>query len=449
MQPSTPRFAAAVLSDHAIVTYFEIWQPNATSPIFSSRTAPKSQCALIDGNVTLSKDQDTRGQCSITLVSPDNSLIPSTNNAPLTPWGNEIRIWSGIQYNDGTTEYIPMGCYRIYQVQITEQQGAIQIIVSGYDRSHNIALNVTQIAWPDTASSTYLGDTTVFPNGAPWPAMIQFVLTNFWNPIQFSGTWEEWVLQENDQTDTVIVLGVAQPAVFSQGTNMWTQMRQYAQAAGCDMVFTRQGVCDFYPDPIIAFFDATTVPTPVTSFVEGENAQFDQLQRTLSDATAFNRVIVNGSGTVLGENLTSFVFYNDGLQAPGIFADDNDPTSPTYIGVVDQNISSSTYGQVLQPSNYGVVTNVVSSNLLVSQNQVNNFATLTIRQNVGSRENLVINSMLTDPRLEVDDVVSVTRTVDGVVNVVYIIESITIPLSMKSAMQMTVREKRNLVASST
>lgn len=444
MMPSTARFAATVNSNHAIITYFEIWAPNGSAPLFSSQTAARSQCAIIDGNITFSKDQDTRGQSSLTLVSPDNSLIPTTNTAPLTPWGNEMRIWSGIQYTDGTQEWIPMGMYRINQVQITEQGGAIQIVVGGYDRSHNIALNVTQIGWPDQNANLYLGNLTTFPNGAPWPAMIQYVLSNCWAPVQFTGTYQSWVTQENDQADTVIVLGVAQPAVFSQGTNMWTQMRQYAQAAGCDLVFNRYGVCAFYADPIIAFMDANTTPIPVASFIEGAGANFDQLQRTLSDSTAFNRVIVNGSGQILGEPLTSFVFFNAGNPAPGIFADDNDPNSPTYIGVVDTNVASVTYGQVLTPSNYGIVSNIVSSNLLVSQTQVNNFATLTIRQNVGSRENLVLNSTLTDPRLEVDDIIEVTREIDGLVNVVYIIESITIPLSMKTAMQMTVREKRNL-----
>jgi hypothetical protein len=442
----SPRFASAVIADHDIVTYFEIWKPGVTNgPAYTSVDNGDS-CVIIDGNITLTKGQDQRGQCSLTLATPDGSLVPTTGTSPLTPWGNEIRIFSGLSYPDGTTEYVPMGCYRINQVEIIEANGAIQITVNGYDRSRNVSRNVVQYLWPSgSLQATYISLTAAGP--LTWPQMIQTALQDRWSNITFNDTWQNWIAQENNQVDTVFLANGALPGPFSEGSDIWDEMRQYAQAAGCDMWFDRVGECVLKSDPVLTFFSALP-PSPVVTFVEGVNAQFDQLQRNLDDATAFNRVVIYGAGDILGVSLSSYVYFGSidattGVST-GILADDNDPNSPTYIGTVDMNPANLTYGQVISPGPYGVVSNIVTNNLLTSQNQVNNFATLTIRQNIGSGENVIINSMLTDPRIEVDDCVTVTRDRDGLIDVAYLVQSVTIPLSMKSAMQMTLREKRNL-----
>lgn len=443
------RFAAAMAQGHTIVSRFEIWQPGASTALYVSPTtladADYMSGVIIDGSITLTKNSDQRGQCNVVIASPDSSLIPTVTTAPLTPWGNEIRIFSGVQYADGTTEYVSMGYYRINEVQATEQQGAVQITVNGYDRSRNVSRNVVQVYWPDAQTQANLfGETSSFiGNQVSWPAMIQYVLSAFWPYMTYNDTAANWFLAVNDQQNCVVPAG--SPPNFSEGTDMFDQMRQFAQAAGCDLFIDRAtGRCTFYADPVMSFFNATP-PSPVVSWVEGAGCQFDQLQRNLNDQTAYNRVIVYGSGDIVGQisPLSSLVQYFGGAVSPGVLADDDDPNSPTWIGVVDTNPGSLTYGQVIGPSGYGVVSNVVTSNLLVSQAQVNSFAQLTLRQNIGSQEQLVINSGLTDPRVDVDDCVQVTREKDGV-NTLYLVESLTIPLTMKEAMQMTLREHRNL-----
>lgn len=453
---TSARFNAAMAQDHDIVSYFELWAPNNGGMLFSSQMSPTSG-AILDGNVTLTKDQDARGQCSVTIVSEDLSLIPTTNTAPLTPWGNEIRIFSGVAFPDGTSEYVSMGYYRMSEVQINEQQGAVQLVVSGYDRSRNISRNVVQISWPDATAQAYFVANTTFP-GNSWAAMIQQALTDRWPFIVYDANVTTWAGRINDPTASIFIYP-ALPGPFSEGTDMWDQMRQYAQAAGCDLWFDRYGTCQFQTDPALQFFLASFTPNPVALWVEGSTCNFDQLQRSLNDANVYNRAVVYGAGNILGLTLTSLVSYfspaaqaanyvvgqNGQLVSAGVLADDNDPASPTFIGQVDTNPQSLNYGKVTGPSGFGVVTHIVNNNLLVSQTQVNNFAVLTLHLDIGASENVTFNSMLTDPRIEVDDCVMVDRTKAGITNNYYLVETLTIPLTMKEAMQATLREKRNLV----
>lgn len=449
-QPLSAAFASALTRDHAVVTRFEIWNPNQPSaaiylsPTTTLNAPDRLSGVVLDGNCTYTKDSDQRSQCTITIASPDGSLIPTETTSPLTPWGNEIRIYSGVGYANGTTEVCSMGYFRINSVQVTEENGAIQIQVTGYDRSRNISRNVVQVYWPDalTQANLFQETTTSVGVNVPWTTMIQYVISQFWPYATFNDTAADWFLQVSDQTNCVVPAG--SPPNFSEGTDMFDQMRQFAQAAACDLFANRVGVFTFYRDPVLSFFTSTP-PTPVVTWIEGSGAQFDQLQRNLNDQTAYNRVVVYGSGDIVGQisPLSSLVQYFGGAASPGVLADDNDVNSPTYIGTVDTNPGSTTYGNVTGPSSYGVVPNIVTNNLLVSQNQVNAFAQWTLRTNIGSQEQLVLNSGLTDPRIEVDDCVQVTRIKDGV-NTLYLVESLTIPLTSTQPMQMTLREHRNL-----
>ena len=450
--PLSARFAAAMSADHAIISRFEIWSPSQTSgPIYTSpylggpSTSDYNSGVIVDGTVSFAKSSNQRGQCQVTIASPDGSLIPTSNSSLLTPWGNEIKLFSGVAFSDGTAEFVPMGAYRINQVQVTEQRGAPQMVVNGYDRSRNVSRNVVQVYWPDAVAAAQLFQETASSVGVnvPWPTMIQYVLSQYYSAATFNDSAANWFLQVNDQNNCVVPAGA--PPNFSEGTDLFGQMRQFAQAAGCDLFVDRvSGSFTFYRDPIFTFFSPQP-PSPVVTWSEGSQAEFDQLQRTLTDATAFNRVIVYGAGNIVGQisPLSSLVQYFGGAVSPGVLADDNDPQSPTYIGSVDNNPANTTYGNVVAPSAYGVVPNIVTNNLLVSQAQVNSFAQLTLRQNIGSQEAVTINSALTDPRVDVDDCVGVVRTRDGV-NTLYLVDTLTIPLTTKAAMQVTLREHRSL-----
>lgn len=443
-QPLSSAFQTAMTTSHNIVSRFEIWAPGGTTPLYSS-TPHATSAAIIDGSVTFAKQADQRGQCAVTIISPDGTLIPTSNSSVLTPWGNEIRIFSGVQYSNGSTEYVPMGAYRINQVQVTEQQGAVQMAVNGFDRSRNVSRNVVQVYWPDAITQTNLfGETpTLIGINATWPAMIQYVLAQFYANAQFSGSVSQWNTYVNDSANCIVPAG--SPPNFSEGTDMFDQMRQFAQAGGCDLFANRFGAFDFYQDPIMTFFSKSYTPVPVITWAEGSQATFQQIQRSLTDAGAYNRVVVYGSGSILGQiaPLSSLIQYFGGQVSPGVFADDNDLSSPTYIGQVDTNPGNLTYGNVISPSPYGVVPNIVTNNLLVSQAQVNDFAQLTLRKGIGAQEQVTVNSALTDPRLEVDDVIMLKRARIGV-DTYYLVDSLTIPLTQKSAMQLSIREKRNL-----
>jgi hypothetical protein len=481
------RFAAALLYSHNVAIKMEIWQSGATAPSFTlvqvddmfSTTAP---LVLVDGSVTYDKTSDQRGQCTVTVVSPDGSMVPKLPTDLITPWGNEIRLYRGIYYPpqnvfvpsspntipailnqsgivipsfvdgiweagelvngglriegsltydgvvsvvDDYSEYVPLGVFRMSKVEIDDQSGVPKMTITGYDRSRNVSRNVVQYYWPDFNTQSLILN-------QPWANMIQVALSDRWSPIQFDGTVTEWTALQNDPTNQTIPNFLQS---FSEGSDLFDQMRQYAQAAGCDLSMTRQGICSLYKDPNFVNMQSGSGP-PVATFVEGATATFEEAKRTLDDSVAYNQVIVYGAGDILGVPL--FTYPPNGTPAV-----DNDENSPTYIGV--PTLDSSGNYSYSGGSAYGVVTHIVNNNLLTTIEMCQNFASLQLAIDIGSQEAVDLPASAVNPCIDVDDLVAVQRTRIGIsASVGYVVSNTQIPLMATAKQTMSVREKRNL-----
>jgi hypothetical protein len=448
--PST-RFPAALQYSHDPVIKLEVWTPTSDGPVYSTDT-PGNTLRIISGTVTLDKSQAQRSQLSVQLVDPTGTMVPKTNTDLLTPWGNEIRAYRGIRYSDGTVEYVLLGTFRISKNQITESQGVPTMSITGYDRSRNISRNVPFVYWPpsfpESIQKAILGKS--FAN------LIRVICSDRWPPCQFDDTVERWEALQNDpphEENGILVGGVVPDGTnfngvgmqaFSEGTDMWAQARQYAQAVGCDLFFTRDGVCKFYRDPSFNAMSAHVTPIPVWSFVEGETAMFDQVTRTLDDSAAYNAVLVYGEGSTQAGTLTS----TTGPVGTAWPVVDNDPTSPTYYGPGGGSDFSEGDNPLAQPAPsigpYGSVPHIVTNNLLVSNTMVNDFAKLQLIIDLGSQTSCSIPSVAVNPAIEVDDIIEVQRQRLGLPPTLFIVSAHTIPLTPAQQGQLTLRQRRAL-----
>ena len=440
------KFANALTTSFNMACKIEVWQPTGTTPIFSSvlPTVPSNALDLyiLDGSVTYDKTQDCRSQCSLKLVTPAGTYIPRSPFDIFTPWGNEIHVFWGLTYEDGTQEFVLMGKFRIGQVAIDESQGAPIISLTGYDRSRNISRNVILSYWP-----TQLIQQLELVGGLSFSALIQLMCSDRWPAVQFNDDagsavppYTGWNSIQNDPWNEPnlsgggVVMGTSGNTAgfqsFSQGTDLWAQSRQYAQACGCDLFFSRDGICTFRRDPNFVAF-STLTSSPVVSYVEGATAMFDKVSRVLDDSAAYNGVLVYGEGTSLATGALISQYPPGTVGTPGVFlpAVDDDPTSATYW-----------YGP------YGQVPQIITNNLLVSQAQCDDYALYMLINSLGAQEAVKVPSSAVNPCIDVDDVIQIQRTRIGIPDLqgLYIATTITTPLTSKGQQSLTVRQKKSL-----
>jgi hypothetical protein len=461
------RFKAALASSHLYAVKMEIWDTGGciyTIETLEDQDDAPNIARIVDGSITQDKRSDIRQQCSVKIIDPSGKLIPQGNEGDLTPWGNEIRLYIGIAYPEPgatlsnnqpvtegavygggdygtdsyggdpvniptltgtiglTTEYVQMGVFRISKVAINETKGAPTLTVTGYDRSRNVSRNVVQLYWPTNGEYQALENQS-FAFG------IQHMIKDRYPAAVCDASIATWTSYQNDQTAIFPKI----PQTQTQGTDLWSIAKQYAQAVGCDLFVNRQGVFQMYRDPSFANTSGPYSPAPVAAFTEGVNATFQEIERDLDDSVAYNMVIVFGEGTTLEGSFAS---------VPAV---DSDPLSPTYFGPAPtQTIALG--NQILSVGRYGCVPNIVTSNVLVTQAQIDDYAQLLLRIAIGNQQAVQIPSLACNPCLDVDDLITVTRLRDGVANndITYIIDSVTFPLSPTGTMQFKLREKRNL-----
>lgn len=87
------------------------------------------------GSVTVDVTQQVRRTLALTIADP--TLNPTTAQALLAPFGVELAVAWGIRYPNGTTDYVPVGVFRVDSTTITQsgQSGATGVAVVGTDRS--------------------------------------------------------------------------------------------------------------------------------------------------------------------------------------------------------------------------------------------------------------------------------------------------------------------------
>jgi hypothetical protein len=333
MYPTTTKFKAAILLNHKVVVYAEVWN---------------SERKLIDlnidtGKVSVTANNNIRRTCEIHLTTDrtTTNLVPATGFDSLAPFGNQLKLFRGIEYDDGTTESIPLGVFVMTEVKVTDRNEGVDMVIRGEDKSIIVSRNKWTSAYQMTNGTLEASLTALLQNRYP-DIKIDFPITNV--------------------TVNQIVLG------SDSSLDPWADAVNIAQLVGYDLFFDVKGVCTMKQFPSL---DASSV---VATYKEGSGTTVTQVDRNISTKETYNGVIYTVEGSQV--------------------------TTPIRVEIWDDNTASPTYRYGV----FGSVPTFITTNLLNTSAEAIKAASLILNTVIGAQEQIDFSSVV-DPSLDVNDVV--------------------------------------------
>lgn len=300
-----------------------------------------------------------------------------------------------------TTEWVPLGVFRMTQPSTTYTGPSTITTVNGHDRSHEISLRTWTFAY--TIQAGFTVDQAIV-------AILNDRWTNTQPPLTYNVTPTSVVVP----TGTVLGVDFTSSGAQSEpgsgsGNDPWADCVSLAQSIGCELFFDRQGIVVMRPVP-----DASTVP--VTSrFVDGQDGTLvNQVVRELDETTMVNQVIMIGTGAT--------VTNQDGSVSPGA------PVTAT-ASYMDPTLGiNGVFG-----ARTSFVTNSAISDVGTCQIAANSALSLGLASLDDTSFEAVPN-----PTVEVGDA---DQLIEPAVqaNGTYIVSAITFPLDITNPMQVTNR----------
>lgn len=333
MYPSSAAFKAAVRTNHIVVSKAEVWASDQKL----------STLNISDGSVKIDANSAVRRTCDVSLTTSreSNNLVPDNDFDLLTPFGNELRLYRGVQYADGTEEYVPLGVFVITDVSISDTNEGVEIKLSGEDKS----IRVSRAKWTQPYQMT----------GGTLEDSLSALLKNRYPDVEIS-------FPATNITVNQVLLGA------ENDNDPWKDAVEIAELVGYDLFFDQNGVVQMKQFPVL---DGSVV---VALFTEDSGTTITQLSRTISTKQTFNGVIytIEGSDVVLPIRVEAW---------------DEDSSSPTY-----------RYGV------FGQVPAFVQTNLLATEAEAVRAAASLLNTYIGSQEVINWGSLV-DPSLDALDVV--------------------------------------------
>jgi hypothetical protein len=335
MYATSAAFKSAIVSDHIVIGKAEIWNADRKLIDFDIDT----------GKVSVSTSNAIRRTCEVHLTTDRSStnFVPDDGFDFVAPFGNQLRIYRGIQYADGTEEYVPLGVFVITEVQIQDTNAGVSMSVRGEDKSIIVSRN----KWTSTyqmVSGTLEASLTALLQNRYADIEVDFPTTNV--------------------TVNQIVLGA------DSNLDPWKDAVMLAQLVGYDLYFDVNGIATMRQFPTL---DAASV---VATYEEGNGTTITSLDRKISTKETYNGVIY----TVEGSQVTTPI---------RVEVWDEDTTSPTY-----------RYGV------FGSVPTFITTNVLGTSADAIKAATLLLNTYIGQQEEITFESIV-DPSLDVNDVIYV------------------------------------------
>lgn len=192
--------------------------------------------------------------------------------------------------------------------------------------------------------------------------------------------------------------------VFDPQSDPWEKAQEMAASIGMEVFFDRAGICVLRP-----VTDPASSPV-VATYDEGDSSTILSVTTLLTDEKTYNHIVVTGEGA--------------GTTAPVLAeATDDSPTSPTYI---------------LGP--YGDVPNWITSGYILTLAQAREAARAALIRQIGLVEQINFSAIV-DPTITVGDVVTLTSAT-AQIDARYVIQSMTIPLTVEGSMTATTRRRQ-------
>jgi hypothetical protein len=319
----------------------------------------------------------------MTLVDEDGTLTPgqSATSGMLTPYGTELAVFRGVEYEDGSQELVPLGVFVVTQVDVKESEEGESLSVQASDRSIRISRN------------KFL-DPFEIASGVSLESGLTLLLR------------DRWVDVETDLPATGVVL----PKVVidgQKGNDPWDAAVTIAEAFGYDLAFSADGIArlQVIPDPV--------ADDPVEVYRDGDEAVLTELSRTFESSRAYNGVVVSSQGTT------------NAVPVRAIAWDEN-PNSITY-----------RYGA------FGEVPFFYESSLITTSQQASQTALALLRKATGVTE-AISWGQIVNPAHDVLDIVRITRNSTSAgtgtsLDLVVLIDRLDIPLDPAGTMSAVAR----------
>lgn len=335
MYPTSAAFKAAVSIDHVVIAKAEVWA---------------SDRKLIDleidnGKVSVSTSNAIRRTCEVHLTTDRTTanLVPDDGFDYLAPFGNQLRVYRGIQYADGTEEYIPLGVFVITEVQISDTNDGVSMTIRGEDKSIIISRNKWTSAYQMVSGTL--------------EASLLALLQNRYPDVETS-------FPTTNVTINQVILGA------DSNVDPWKDAVMIAQLVGYDLFFDVRGVVTMRQFPTL---DAASV---VATYEEGNGTTITSLDRRISTKETYNGVIYSVEGSQV--------------------------TTPVRVEVWDEDTTSPTYRYGV----FGSVPTFITTNLISTSAEAIKAATLLLNTYIGQQEEIQFESIV-DPSLDVNDVIYV------------------------------------------
>lgn len=331
---------------------------------------------VVDGGVTLDSTAATRGRLDLTIAgrlidaAGVTNLVPRDPSDPLAPYGNEIAVSRGVRYPGGGVELVPLGVFGIYETQIGDDGGGVQVQLAGLDRSQRIIDARFEQPYQIAAGTNY-GTAILTTIQAAYPD----VAYNF----------------------TPTALTAPTTLIAEEGSDRWAFCQSMATACGLELFFNGAGTLILRP--VVQAVGGT----PDVSLVEGEGGVLVAAASTWTRDGAYNRIIATGEST--GENTV----------VPRGVATDLNPLSPTYY-----------YGP------FGRVPTFFVSQMIRTDQQAADAAAAQLGKQLGTSRRVSFGTVV-NPRIQPGTVVQITRERTGI-DELQVVDSITCPLSATGTM---------------
>lgn len=380
-----------------------------TSQVFPTYAGLSTEAATYIGLASVTGTYgELSAAVSVSTSTTFDPLVPGTGAAdPLNPYGNELRIWRGVEVESiipytyaalsavasdyaalaeesptygglrraGTVttvaEEIPLGVYVLTEFDATDAGTQIALSIVGEDRSRRISRN----RWTEPYRVA---------SGTVASTAIRSILEDRWDDV------EVLVSTTSAQTVGAVILGQ------ETDNDPWRDAQRVAQAAGLDVSFDANGVA------VITDVPSVEGSSSDFTFTVGQDGVLLSLRRNANTNQTYNGVVVTGEGTSTDPPVRAEVW-------------DEDPTSPTY-----------RYGP------FGEVPRFYSSPLITTSTQAQSAGESILRKATGLRE-AIEWSFVTDPSVQAGDVALVVDAAARVSRVL-VIDAVTIPLDVGGSM---------------
>lgn len=380
MYPVSDAFLAALRKSHTAICRADLLQRGEVLA---------TGLPVLSGDVSDDTGASVRRRAGLTLAPTTDVLsmlaAQPPSNGGLWPLGNELKLYGGIRFRDGSEELASMGVFRINRPRLEETADGITASVEGFDRGRSVSRNRFVNPYTVADGTNYsIAIMDLVKSRLPWllDDDFEFMSTDYTTPL----------------------------LVFSMDDDPWASAQEMAASFGAELLWNSDGKCVLRPEP-----DPLYTP-PSFVYARGIDATVTEMGRDLDDEQAYNGVVVTSSSTSLTAPLRAEAW-------------DTDPASPTFYDPDNP-------GQSL----YGAVPYFMSSQYIMTQAQADEAAAANLARVMGVIESINFNAV-NNPAHEGGDVVLLQSDKIGV-DAAYILDSVRIGLGEQFVMSGTTRKRR-------